>query len=252
MQYCTDAAETESPVQHRRRHPRCPLRSLAYVRLDQGNGGIIRDLTESGIAIQAVARLQPEQRIRVSFDLLSPRVHVETTGRVAWSDVNGQGGIEFSELPLRTRRALRDWLLAQMLSSAAVTGRDSMFHSLEPQLVTSTASRPAIILPVAPPQSDLPRVRWGLVSVSARAFANFLDGIVLLCAVLLFGISSLAVMRTMPAWPLAAAFFTTASIIFIAVYRLIFSDWICRATPGKRLAALASGQSAVEPMARFR
>lgn len=252
MQYCSDAAETESRVQHRRRHPRCPLRSLSYVRLDQGNGGIIRDLTESGVAIQAVARLQPEQRIRVSFDLLSPRVHVETMGRVAWSDVNGQGGIEFSELPLRTRRALRDWLLAQMLSSAAVTGRDSMFHSLEPQLVTSTASRPAIILPVIPPPSDLPCVRWGLISLSARAFANVLDGIVLLCAILLFGVSSLAVMGTMPAWPLAAAFFTTASIIFIAVYSLLFSDWICRATPGKRLAALASGQSAAEPLTRFR
>jgi PilZ domain len=262
MQYYADPAETGSVepgsiergsgVRRRRRHPRCPLRSLSYVRLDQGNGGIIRDLTESGIAIQAVGRLHPEQHIRVAFDLLSPRVRVETMGRVAWSDVNGQGGIEFSELPLRTRRALRDWLLMQMLSSAAVTGRDSMFHSPEPQLVTSAASRPAIILPEAPPQAEKARVRWGLISLSARVFASFLDCVILSCAILLFGVSSLAVMGAMPAWPLAAAFFTTASIIFVAVYSLLFSDWICRATPGRRLAALAAGQSVAEPTARFR
>ena len=244
--------EITSAVGQRRRYPRCPLRSLSYVRLDHGNGGIIRDLTESGIAIQAVAPLQPEQRIRVSFDLLSPRVRVETTGRVAWSDASGQGGIEFSEIAPRTRRALRDWLWVQMLSSAAITGRDSMFHSLEPQLVTSAASRPAIVLPAAAPIPELPRVSWGLLSISARAFANFLDAVVLLCAILLFGISSLSVMGSMPAWPLALAFFTTAFIIFIAVYRLLFSDWICRATPGKRLAALAAGQPFTEPMARFR
>lgn len=253
MQYCADPAESESPAHHRRRQSRYPLRSLAYVKLDQGNGGIIRDLTESGIAIQAVAALRPDQQIRVSFDLLSPRLRVEAIARVAWSDRSGQAGLEFSTLPVRTRRSLRDWLLTQMLSSAAISGRDSMFHALEPQLVTSAASRPAIMLPaLAPKVDDAPRVQWGLLSMSSRTFANLLDAVVLLCAVLLFSISSLAVMGAMPAWPLATAFFATAFVIFIAVYRLLFSDLVCRATPGKRLAALAADTPAVEQVARFR
>jgi len=254
MQYCTEPAESESPVRHRRRQYRYPLRSLSYVRLDQGNGGIIRDLTESGIAIQAVAPLHENQQLRVSFDLLSPRVRIETVARVVWADPSGQGGLEFSDLPVRTRRALRDWLFMQMLSSAAITGRDSIFHSLEPQLVTSAASRPAILLPVPPPKvNESPQIRWGRVAISARTFANLLDTVVLLCAILLFSVSSLAVMGAVPAWPLATAFFTMACIIFIAVYRLLFSELVCRATPGERLAALAAGQSATEQMvARFR
>lgn len=252
MQSCTDSVQAASPTGHRRRFSRYPLRSLSYVRLDQGNGGIIRDLTESGIAIQVVAALRENQQVRISFDLLSPRLHVEALARVAWADPGGQGGLEFSELPSRTKRALRDWLFTQMLSSAAITGRDSMFHSLEPQLVTSAASRPAIIIPETPQKAESPRLHWGLVSISSRTFANLLDSVVLLCAILLFSISSVAVMGSMPAWPLATAFFTTTFIIFVAVYRLLFSELVCRATPGARLAALAVHSSTEEQPSRFR
>jgi PilZ domain len=254
MQYGTQTAEPSFSTRHRRRCSRYPLRSLSYVRLDQGNGGIIRDLTESGVAIQAVAALHENQQVRVSFDLLSPRVRVEAIARVAWADSSGQAGLEFSALPMRTRRALRDWLFTQMLSSAAISGRDSMFHSLEPQLVTSPTPRPAIIFPEMPPaRAELPRVHWGLLSMSAPTFARLLDTLVLLCAILLFSISSLAVMGSMPAWPLATVLFTTTFIIFIAVYRLLFSDFVCRATPGKRLAAMAAVPSvADQQVSRFR
>src|SRR5690349_8410745 len=117
MAYCPEIAGPEIQTLPRRRgSPRQNLRSLAYVKLDQANGGIIRDLTDSGVAIQAVASLQLNQEVNVRFDLLSPRVRVETRGRVAWSDRSGQAGIQFLDLPLRMRRSLRDWLLLQMLS----------------------------------------------------------------------------------------------------------------------------------------
>jgi hypothetical protein len=255
MPYCVETAEAE-PQTHplRRRLPRYPLRSLSYVKLDQANGGIIRDLTESGVAIQSVAPLQPNREIRLSFDLMSPRVRVETLGRVAWADPSGQGGIEFSGLTPRIQRALRDWLFFQMLSSASISGRDSMFHSLEPQLIMSSASRPAIVVELPQSEeSELPRIAWGFFSLSARTFSTFVDTVVLLCAILLFSISSLAVMGGLPAWPLAAAFFITTFLIFVAVYQLLFSDLLCGATPGKRLAILASMRSwDEEPVQRFR
>jgi PilZ domain-containing protein len=254
MPYGAEIAETEPKTGNRRRYPRYPLRSLSYVKLDQTNGGIIRDLTESGIAIQAVAPLQPDREVRIAFDLISPRVRVETFARVSWSDANGQGGLQFSGLPPRTQRALRDWLLTQMLSAASISGRDSIFHSVEPQLILSAASRPAILLPPpTEPVSAGPRVSWGFFSVSAKAFGAFVDTVVLLCAILLFGISSVAVMGGLPSWPLATAFFLTAFLIFIAVYQLLFSDLICGATPGKRLALFAGTRSAdEESIPRFR
>src|SRR6266700_8004213 len=96
MAYCPEAVELEAAAgPRRRRYPRQTLRSLAYVKLDQGNGGMIRDLTESGMAIQAVGRLQPGQEVDLRFELISPRVRVDARGRVAWADWSGQAGIQF-------------------------------------------------------------------------------------------------------------------------------------------------------------
>src|SRR5437867_8247073 len=105
MAHCAEVLGSEPQVPLRRRQPRHTVRTLAYVKLDQGNGGIIRDLTESGIAVQAVARLRAEQDVTVSFELLSPRVRVEARGRVAWADSTGQAGIQFLGLTPRTQRA---------------------------------------------------------------------------------------------------------------------------------------------------
>ena len=79
----------------RRRHYRHQIQSLAYVNLDQGNGGIIRNLGDSGIAIQAVAPLVVNQQVFLRFELSNPRVRVEATGRVAWVDPMGQAGWSF-------------------------------------------------------------------------------------------------------------------------------------------------------------
>ena len=57
---------------------------------------------------------------------------------------------------------------------------------------------------------------------------------------------AIAVMGGLPAWPLTAALFLTTSTIFAAVYQVLFSDFLCGATPGKRLAMLASAQPDLE------
>src|SRR5436189_87576 len=151
------AAATATTHLRRRGHPRFPLRSLAYVRLENNNGGIIRDLTQSGIALQAVTPLHPGEELSLRFDLFYPRVRIEASGRVAWADSSRQAGICFTGLPQHSQRALRDWAFTQMLSAAAVSGRDSMFDALDAQLVLSAAARPAILVP------DFPRPQLGKV-----------------------------------------------------------------------------------------
>lgn len=251
MAFSTEAAVCEAQVMPRRRaHPRITLRSLAYVKLDHANGGIIRDLTESGIAIQAVGPLEAGQEVVLRFDLLSPRVRVETHGRVSWADPGGQGGIEFSGLPERMRQALRDWILTQMLSAAAISGRDSIFSDADTHLALSNAFRAPIVLPPAEVYS--PRISWGVFSFSQRSFSVFVDSLVLTCALLLFFVSALAVMGGFPAWPLSTALFLTTTTIFIAVYQLLFSDLLCGATPGRRLAALAIRPRSDDSLQRFR
>ena len=46
-------------------------------------------------------------------------------------------------------------------------------------------------------------------------------------------------MGGVPAWPLAVTLLLTIAIIFLAVYQILFSDFLCGATPGARLARLA-------------
>src|SRR5437016_9410656 len=117
---------TDPAMRRRRRHYRHQIQTLAYLNLDQSNGGIIRDLGDSGIAVQAVARLSVDQHVFLRFDLANPRVRVEGKGRVAWADPVGQAGIEFLALSQRSRRGLKEWILIQLLASAQ-TFADSNF-----------------------------------------------------------------------------------------------------------------------------
>jgi hypothetical protein len=80
----------------------------------------------------------------------------------------------------------------------------------------------------------------------------FVDSLVLSCAVLLFSISAIVIMGGFPAWPLSTALFVTTTTIFIAVYHLLFSELLCGATPGHRLALLATRPYSDQTVQRFR
>jgi hypothetical protein len=247
------AGTAAQPSTHprRRSQPRFPLHSLVYVRLENNNGGIIRDLSESGIALQAVSPLQPGEEVGLHFDLFSPRVRVESRARVAWADESGQAGVRFTDLSPRVRRALRDWMLIQMFTAAAVSGRDSIFAPLDTQLVLSPAAMPAIALPPLAPR--LREIQWGMFDISTRTFSILVDTVVLICAILLFAISAIAVMGSLPPLPIAATLLTASAAIFVAVYHLIFSEPLCGPTPGKRLAQMAAtADSGDFSVARFR
>jgi hypothetical protein len=107
------------PPRQARIHYRHELRTLTYVTLDEANGGIIRNLTHEGVAVQAVAPLQPEQRVRLRFDLRFPRLRVETSGQVCWARPSGQCGIRFVNLPTRTGHQINEWIFSNLLDAIA-------------------------------------------------------------------------------------------------------------------------------------
>jgi|HubBroStandDraft_6_1064221.scaffolds.fasta_scaffold03538_8 hypothetical protein len=107
------------PPRQARTHYRHELRTLTYVTLDQANGGIIRNLSHEGVAVQAVAPLQPEQRVRLRFDLRFPRLRVETSGQVCWARSSGQCGIRFVDLPARTSHQINEWIFSNLLDAIA-------------------------------------------------------------------------------------------------------------------------------------
>ena len=235
----------------RRSHYRHQIQSLAYVNLDQGNGGIIRNLGDSGIAIQAVAPVQVNQQVFLRFDLANPRLRVEATGRVAWVDPVGQAGVEFLTLSQRSERLLKEWIFVQLLASAQHAAGDSTLpygksgHEAA-ELLFSSGARPAIRLQPKASAARLtetqkqPRVvhlPWFPFAISAPALARLVDGLILLSAVLLFALICMAMVGIVPTWPLALVMGLGVAAVFAVLYRFLFLFWM-GGTPGDWLAGL--------------
>lgn len=230
------------------------LRTLAYVNFGS-TAAILRDLSPSGIAIQAATKISVGEEFELRLDLPNPRCRVEAIGRVVWTDSTAQAGMEFVELSARTQSLLSQWIFSQLLTDVSrIAG--------EGELLFSTAARPTIrlqqprVLPsFQPAEEDLSRLRLLGFAVSAARFARIVDCLVLLCSVLLFSLISLFLIDILPAWPFTLAFLVAATVLFGLLYWLVFGFWF-GSTPGNRLAVLAGaseGRSVgAAPRSRFR
>ena len=253
----------------RRHHYRHQIQSLAYVNLDQANGGIIRNLGDAGMAIQAVAPLYVNQQVFLRFDLANPRGRLEATGRVAWADPMGQAGVQFLALSQRSRRLLKEWIFIQLLASAQHSSEDpTCLYGASGQeaaeLLFSSKARPAIRLETAPAlsgegserQTRSVQLPWFPFPISAPALSRLVDGLILLSAVLLFALICMAMVGVVPPWPVALAMGLGVAAVFAALYRYLFLFWI-GGTPGDWLAGLKAdaferNETRAEDRPRFR
>jgi len=250
MRGCSNMAATSNPAiapaeQFSPRPYRHKLRTLAYANLGSTStaGAILRDLGQSGLAMQAATPIPVGEQIELRLDLPSPRCRVDAVGRVVWTDSTAQAGVEFISLAPRAQRSLSEWILTQLLTDASrIAG--------EGELLFSSAARPAIhldqtsVLPSFLPVSedDSPRLRLLGFAVSAPRFAHVVDILVLLCSVLLFSLISLFLIDILPTWPFTLAFLFGATAVFAGLYWFVFAIWF-GTTPGSRLAALAAASS---------
>ena len=150
------AASSSSAALPPRTQYRHELRTLTYVTLDDGNGGIVRNLNHDGAALQVVARLRPEQRVRLRFQLKTPRTTVDVHGQVSWTTASGACGIRFVDLPTRTRNQIDEWIFSDLLDcfSVAVFTPESIFETSSASkqcnesdgLILSASERPPIRL----------------------------------------------------------------------------------------------------------
>lgn len=241
-----------SAARNRTRPYRQKIRSLSHVNLDSASGAILRDLSEFGIAMQTVSPLTLEQQVHLRFELPAPRVRIEAAGRIAWTDSWGQAGVQFVGLPEHSQRSLKEWIFVQILSNAylfspsesvAVEGNRAEGAA---ELLFSAAPRPAIQLESAAPlaiaaPTTLPlrvRLHWCPVPISLRALAKMLDGLILLCAVLLFAVMSMVLTDVLPTWLITIPLAIVVTAVFGAIYWFLFAFWFS-STPGEHLARMA-------------
>jgi hypothetical protein len=263
------------PERQSRSHYRHELRSLTYVILDEANGGIIRNLNHEGVAVQAVGALRAQQRIRLRFELRFPRLRVDVCGQVSWANPLGQCGIRFVDLPEPTRHQINQWIFSNLLDAASpdAAHRQPMFEALLRPMVEqenssaeldgltlSSNPRPAIRLergfiprneargPAAHNENHserfshetLAELDWLFRPISARTLAWLVDGLVVIAALLLFGVIFLSIAQELPQWPLSVGAIAAAAVFIASAYWSLFAIFGGRSL-GARLAG-ATGE----------
>jgi len=95
----------------RRNFLRHPLRSLAYVEVGAANGGVILNLGEGGLAVQAVSEIHGHKLDLVRFQCEPARNWIETSAKIAWtSESRTVAGLEFVGLSDSVRNQIRNWI----------------------------------------------------------------------------------------------------------------------------------------------
>jgi hypothetical protein len=86
-------------------------RRLVTVNLDNKDAGLMVDIGEAGMAVQALARIKLGASTCVQFELPGTATRFEASGSVAWVDtISGRAGIRFQNLPDASAVCLREWL----------------------------------------------------------------------------------------------------------------------------------------------
>ena len=237
-----------------RRYPRQKLFPLVYVNLDQGNGGIVRDLSERGVALQAVARLRVQQQVYLRFELLQPRTRIEAMGQVIWASASGQAGVQFTQISQRTRRLLKEWLLFNLLATAdQISSASSIFGDAKrsgEQLMASVKPHPFVTSPMQPfPRTgdelaagEVFELSWWPVPVSPRVLSRTVDSLIVGVAVLIFAVVFLSVTQALPPWPVISGMAVFITCTFFFFYNVLFASY-CGGTLGARLAGIVAVES---------
>ena len=241
-----------APAAKQRLHYRHPIHSLVYVTLDEGNGGIIRNLSQSGAAIQAVGAVRPGQALRMRFDLLNPRIRFDVRAVVSWANPSGQAGVRFVEMPRSACRQLNDWIFANLLRGLEQASPVFPLPGDPDDLILSAGARPAIRLglagprAIATPSGSAISLPWWPLPMKSSTLARVMDALILFSASLMFFCAFMSVARELPAWPLTVLVGIGVCGFFTALY-LCLGTWLGCGTAGVQLAKIAMHESERQP-----
>jgi len=100
-------------VPERRMSPRRSVmdRRLITVNLDNRDAGLMVDIGEAGMAVQALAHIKQGASTALEFELPETAIRIAATGTVAWVDANsGRAGIRFETFADASAASLKEWI----------------------------------------------------------------------------------------------------------------------------------------------
>jgi TonB family protein len=93
---------------------------MAYVELGAGNGGILLNISEGGLALQSALTLTSDNLPEIKFQLPAQSDWIHSAARIAWlSGSRKEAGIQFIDLPAQEAACIRQWMAAQQTQEAA-------------------------------------------------------------------------------------------------------------------------------------
>jgi hypothetical protein len=248
-----------------RRLLRHELRTLTYVTLDNANGGVVRNITQDGITVQAVTAPRPRQQIRVRFELRYPRLRVDTRGEIVWANFSGLCGIRFVDLPPQTARQIGEWIFGNLLEGFSFASERGIIFPVPqagawPEAATSKVGLKSVAAAQRTTVQAIDSIGqktfegeaanmavvpldWLSQPLSGRSLAWTVNTLVVSVASLLFALIFLSVAGEAPKWPLAMAF--GVAITMTGLYWVFFRTF-GGTSFGERLARLAGAEEEEE------
>jgi TonB family protein len=143
--------------EERRQHARQAPHSLAYIHLDEMNGGILLNLGEGGLAVQAAMSVMEDDLPKIRLQAPRSTTWLETSARVVWSgDSRRTVGIQFVDMPEGFQEGVRDWLAGE------IAEENSHEAPVEPETLTAAP----------PPSREELRARGERYASAARTAAQ--------------------------------------------------------------------------------
>jgi TonB family protein len=108
----SESSPISVPASDRRAHPRQRIRSLAYVHLGESNGGIVLNISERGIAVQAAEALDADEGpLAMRIEIPRSRKRLEVTGEIVWvGESRKEAGLRFVDLSEDALKRIRSWM----------------------------------------------------------------------------------------------------------------------------------------------
>jgi len=122
----SDSSPVSVPASDRRAHPRQRIRSLAYVHLGESNGGIVLNVSESGIAVQAAEALDADEgSLAMRIEIPRSRKRLEVRGEIVWvGESRKEAGLRFVDLSEDALKRIRSWMAREDSPGTAAEGSE--------------------------------------------------------------------------------------------------------------------------------
>jgi hypothetical protein len=115
MSHVSDNTTSGRSFSVQRASTRHRLGSTVYIELVEGNGGIVLNISEGGLAVQAAMPLVDDQLPRMRFRFSSAQNWIETSGVIAWrSESKKLVGVKFVDLSDEARAQIEEWISAEV------------------------------------------------------------------------------------------------------------------------------------------